>query len=279
MHTLRRLGPDLIEQQTKVETQVFSAVVEYAFGSGDRGLTFVGRGDKGQAVELRLSQYRDGTSYRWDVTSGHFVQPISAEQYLGEQLSEDAVRLCLNCHVTNSHAIMSASALAESHQGIACEKCHGPGGNHILAVKAKFPDLAIIDPRAATGSRVVALCAQCHSPRRGNVSKNDPSAVRFHGTTLTWSRCFLESQDTLDCITCHDPHSDAVKSPAHYESKCLSCHDETRQFRGKRSSPLDARASSTCPVNPVKGCIGCHMPLVKDVVPHSSFTDHFIRVH
>jgi hypothetical protein len=31
-----------------------------------------------------------------------------------------------------------------------------------------------------------------------------------------------------------------------------------------------------CPVNPPRGCIGCHMPAVKDVVPHSTFTDHFI---
>ena len=34
-----------------------------------------------------------------------------------------------------------------------------------------------------------------------------------------------------------------------------------------------------CPVNPTAGCIGCHMPAVKDIVPHSTFTDHFIRVH
>jgi formate-dependent nitrite reductase cytochrome c552 subunit len=32
-------------------------------------------------------------------------------------------------------------------------------------------------------------------------------------------------------------------------------------------------------VNPNRGCIDCHMPAVKDVVPHSTFTDHFIRVH
>jgi hypothetical protein len=32
-------------------------------------------------------------------------------------------------------------------------------------------------------------------------------------------------------------------------------------------------------VNPSTGCIGCHMPAVADIVPHSTFTDHFIRVH
>ncbi len=277
-HVLKRVGPDRIEQQTRVEKQVYSAIVEYALGSGDRGLTFVGRGENGEAVELRLSEYRNGAGYQWDVTSGHFVRPDEAARYLGEPLTEDALRRCLGCHVTSSQAIASGSGPEASDHGIACEKCHGPGENHILAVKAGFPDLAIVDPRMASGGRMVALCAECHSPRRGNLAKEDPSAVRFQGTTLTWSRCFLESQDKLDCITCHDPHRDAVSSPAHYESKCLSCHSGARTGAELHGSS-ETRAASVCPVNPVKGCVGCHMPSVKNIVPHSSFTDHFIRVH
>jgi tetratricopeptide (TPR) repeat protein len=278
LHSLKRVGPDVIEQQTQVEKQVYSAIVEYALGSGDRGLTFVGRGENGRALELRLSRYRDRAGYQWDVTSGHFVQPRENAQYLGEPLTEDAVRQCLGCHVTSSQAVVSGSGPAAADHGIACERCHGPGENHILAVKADFPDRAIVDPRMISGSRTVALCAQCHSPRRGSVSRDDPSAVRFQGTSLTWSRCFLESEDQLDCITCHDPHRDAVKSSAHYESKCLSCHSGLRT-ESELSGSSEMPAPSVCRVNPTNGCIGCHMPSVKDVVPHSSFTDHFIRVH
>jgi tetratricopeptide (TPR) repeat protein len=283
-HTLKRVDPDVIEQKTEVMDQVYSAVVEYAFGSGDRGLTLVGRGEKGQAFELRLSRYRHGTDYGWDITSGHFLQPDKATKFLGEPLTEDAVRRCLSCHVTNARAITTASGPVASDHGIGCELCHGPGENHILAVKAELPDRAIIDPRLASCAQVVSLCARCHSPRGGSVSRDDPSAVRFQGTSLTWSRCFLESQDALDCITCHDPHRNAVKSPAHYEAKCLSCHSGTRRPRRERSQSDLERSShappaSVCPVKPTEGCIGCHMPSVKDVVPHSSFTDHFIRVH
>ena len=43
-HSLKRVRPGVIEQQTQVEKQVYSAIVEYALGSGDRGLTFVGAG-------------------------------------------------------------------------------------------------------------------------------------------------------------------------------------------------------------------------------------------
>jgi Cytochrome c554 and c-prime len=204
---------------------------------------------------------------------------------LGEPLSEDDVRRCLNCHVTSAQAVFQSSGPGSSDQGIGCERCHGPGENHILAVKVDFPDLAIIDPRMASGSPIVALCAQCHSPRTGKVSFEDPSAVRFPGTTLTWSRCFLESQNKFDCITCHDPHHNVATSASHYEAKCLSCHSTTAHADQKHTQAelnylLRApTGSTTCPVNSSKGCIGCHMPLVKNVVPHSSFTDHFIRVH
>ena len=283
-HTLRRVGALRLQQETHVENQVFVALVQYAFGSGDRGLTLVGRGDKGQALELRLSQYRTGTSSRWDVTSGHILQPNEATQYLGEPLTEDGIRHCLICHVTDAQAIVQASGPGSTDRGIGCEKCHGPGENHILAIKADFLDLAIIDPKMASGLRVVALCAQCHSPLGRQTSPEDPSAVRFPGTTLTWSRCFLESKDKLDCMTCHDPHRNAATSPAHYEAKCLSCHSGTARSGGSRprsepTSVSETTGPATCPVNPTKGCVACHMPSVKNVVPHSSFADHFIRVH
>jgi formate-dependent nitrite reductase cytochrome c552 subunit len=133
---------------------------------------------------------------------------------------------------------------------------------------------------------VVRICSQCHSPRGKAVEPEDPTSVRFQGTTLTWSRCYSESRDTLDCVTCHDPHRNVETSHAHYEAKCLRCHSETHvspTFRpGARLRRFDITATpqaSSCPVNPTSGCISCHMPKVVDAIPHSPFTDHFIRVH
>jgi hypothetical protein len=283
-HSIRRSGDQRLEQETHSGDHIYSAVVEYAFGSGDRGLTLVGRAQTGQAFELRLSQYRNGKRTEWDITAGHMPHPDKPDRYLGESLTEDAVRHCLSCHVTDVRAILKSSGpLAEDH-GIGCEKCHGPGENHILAVKAGIPDMAIIDPRMATGSRLVKLCAECHSPRRGKVKRDDPDAVRFQGTTFTWSRCFLESRDKLDCVTCHDPHRNAVTVASQYEAKCLSCHTSAPHTLGARSpseptGPTESSMPAACPVDPRNGCIACHMPTVRNVVPHSSFTDHFIRVH
>ena len=282
-HTLAWSGPEL-HQETRAEGQIFKAVVEYAFGSGDRGLTLVGRNDRGEARELRLSHYHDGTTWQWDVTTGHLVQPTDIEEYLGRPLTDDSVRRCLVCHVTDPQAVLTASGPLATDRGIGCERCHGPGGNHLLAVAAKFPDLAIADPTTVSGSAVVKLCAQCHSPRGREVLPEELTAVRFQGTTLTWSRCYSESNNTLDCTTCHDPHRNVVTSSAHYEARCLSCHDRAARSDGstarpQRNGPAEAAGRTTCPVNPKSGCISCHMPAVTKVVPHSSFTDHFIRVH
>jgi tetratricopeptide (TPR) repeat protein len=283
-HTLRRVDGSRLQQETRAEGKVLRAVVEYAFGSGDRGMTLIGRDDRGQSRELRLSYYPNATGSSWDVTSGHFEHPDDVETYLGRPLTEDAVRRCFLCHVTDPKAAIEASGPGAADRGIGCEKCHGPGGNHLIAVQAKLPDLAIARPGLARGTRVVMLCAQCHSPRGKNVSHDDPTSIRFQGTTLTWSRCFTESGDGIDCVTCHDPHRDVQKSTASYEARCLSCHAGAARPDGPtagpgRTGPAEASKPATCPVNPGKGCIGCHMPAVTGVIPHTFFTDHFIRVH
>jgi tetratricopeptide (TPR) repeat protein len=283
-HTIERSVDGRLHQETRAEDQVFRAVVEYAVGSGHRGLTFIGRDDHNQARELRLSQYATDTGTCWDVTFLHARHPSEAANYLGQPLWEDGISLCFGCHLTDPQAVLEGRGPLAADRGIGCEKCHGPGGNHELAVKAKFPDLAIAGAGIDSGSTTVQMCAKCHTMPGKPVLPDDPKSIRFQGATLTWSRCFTESKDTLDCVTCHDPHRDVDTSTAYYEAKCLSCHgaaarsDRSAAQTG-RDSPSEASHLTPCPVNPTNGCIACHMPKRNDVVPHSSFTDHFIRVH
>jgi tetratricopeptide (TPR) repeat protein len=284
-HNLERAAGGPVQQKTQIDGKILSAVVVYAFGSGDRGLTLVGRDDHGQYHELRLSRYSAHDAPHWNVTAGQSDSPSKTVEFLGRPLDEDGVRRCLLCHVTSPRSILESSGPCATDRAIGCEKCHGPGGNHLLAIEAEFPDRAIVQPSMASGARLVKMCGQCHSPRGGEVLPEDPASVRFQATTLTWSRCFAESQNELDCMTCHDPHRNASTDLRHYETKCLNCHRSASppagraadEGRGTKSSPGLARTK--CPVNPASGCITCHMPAVKDAVPHSTFTDHDIRVH
>ena len=258
-------------------------MIEYAFGSGDRGLTLVGREASGVPCELRLSIYRQGNRSIWDVTTGQPRRQAVGLGFLGRPLTGDGVRLCVSCHVTNPRAVLEEAGPEAADRAIGCERCHGPGGNHLLAVDARFPDPAIGRPSLASGAAVVQLCAQCHSPRGNPVSRDDPASVRFQGTTLTWSRCYAESDGKLDCVTCHDPHRNASTETSYYEARCLSCHGSGTTTSGfERHKPIrlsEAVPRTACPINPAAGCVSCHMPAVKAPMAHSTFTDHFIRVH
>jgi len=212
-------------------------------------------------------------------------------------LHTDAVRRCLVCHATHPHAVLTNSGPESTDRAIGCELCHGPGGNHLKAIASlrkdkwtkdahlpKDADPGIARPALASGSEIVGLCSQCHSPRDNfmKLSPGSSDSVRFQGTTLTWSRCYTESGNKLDCVTCHDPHRNLVTSPDWYESRCLQCHSsgDAGVDRSIRSTSHSERVAKTsCPIEPAQHCLNCHMPKVSTVMAHARFTDHFIRVH
>lgn len=267
VHTLKRDGRDIVFE-SKVGGALYRAIVDYAFGSGDRGLTFVGHDSKNRPRELRLSRYADPSG--WDVTNGQDARPVSSEGYLGKVLTSDQARRCLVCHTTDPRSARDQTGPTASDRAIGCERCHGPGGHHKTAVENGLPDLAIAArPKGLSGPEVTRLCGQCHAVRGLALKPDNPYATRFQADTLTWSRCYVASDGALSCLTCHDPHRDAEHDPAFYTAKCLACH----------SSPKPT-ASTVCPVSPKTDCVRCHMPVERvPAVPHTKFTDHFIRVH
>lgn len=155
---------------------------------------------------------------------------------------------------------------------VTCERCHGPGGQHIEAARSsRAPeDLRMqLGLDSASPSAQISTCGECHrSPDQVDmmsIQPNDLQLVRFQPIGLAKSKCFREGESGLSCTTCHDPHARVTKDTPAYEAVCLSCH----QAAGS--------AKTLCPVSPVKDCVGCHMPL-RGITAEFQFHDHWIRV-
>jgi hypothetical protein len=279
--------------ETEAPGAQFRAVIDRLIGSGHHAMTPVVTDSEGKPRELRLSHYAGGVG--WDLTTGHPEIPGSPDGFLGRPLGEDEQRRCLNCHATNARDLLEGSGPTLADRGIGCERCHGPGEHHILAVDQGFPGLAIARPKRATAGQVVTLCGDCHapidsspsmsmmaSPGPSMTSSEEPTFVRFQAATLVRSACYTRSPASakFDCVTCHDPHRNAEADPGSYEAICLSCHTGPAGPAGGPSARLaiDPASQIPCPVEPRQGCVACHMPPRPSSMAHTPFTDHHIRV-
>ena len=239
-------------------------------GSGVRGATYLyWQGDR--LYELPVSYWTEG--HRWINSPGYtdgtadFSRPVNPG--------------CLECHATSIQPLSvdpSTNRYEKSSfvGGISCERCHGPGGEHIAlqksgAAAAGKAAHAILNPATFSRDRQVDLCALCHNgtqreaiapafsyvPGRplGDYFKQMPGAVAQHPDVhgnqvglLQLSRCYLSSP-TMSCSTCHDVH-EKERPAASYSAKCLTCH----QWQSCGISKTQGHAI-------VNNCIDCHMPV------------------
>ena len=244
------------------EAQRFDIVL----GSGRRGQTYLyWQGD--QLFELPVSYWT--YTHQWINSPGyadggvHFDRPILPR--------------CLECH---ANTFQTAGPPANRYQkeslvlGIGCEKCHGPGAEHVAREKsahppaAGSPEIAIVNPARLVRDRQLDICALCHAGaadpigpsmafRPGDVITDylkivtpPPDApVDVHGNqvnALKVSRCFTSGK--LSCSTCHNVHTTQQAADA-FSGKCLQCHEP-------RSCPRSRRLGQAI----VGHCVACHMP-------------------
>jgi tetratricopeptide (TPR) repeat protein len=290
-HDIERTG-NRIESSSRIDGQVTRMIVEYAFGTPQHYLTMIARDRDKNYRALRVSYYRTSEKSGWGATSGDVGHSGSLEDRLGQRIEvRDGVVRCLYCHVTRSRDFRDPPPAggpgpAAADRAIGCERCHGPGGNHIKAIERDLQDttgssdFAIVNVAGAPGATADGQCNECHTVGLASQIESDPenpAYVRSPGVTFAFSRCFTGSGGALSCMTCHDPHRESDHNASFYEAKCLGCHSP-QPSAAKVEAAATAGRRTVCPVNPAKDCLGCHMPKVPMPALHASLTDHYIRI-
>ncbi len=268
----------VVERTTAGRTTSLS--LDYGVGSGKHGVTFVAiEEDKSQfepsGIEHRLSYLAN--SPRLAITPGQERMPQdryhadTAEGLVfGRPLGPDHFRECLRCHTTFIKTV-SRNRLETNATwipNVSCERCHGPGRDHVDAARRGETDLTMRMGHDRVQPWVeVNLCGECHrlpvAVSSSSISPDNPGIVRFQGVGVSMSACYAKGVGGLRCTTCHDPHDRASSDHSHYEAACLSCHQS-------------AQPQKACPISPAANCVGCHMPR-REVRGNGIFTDHWIR--
>lgn len=237
----------------------------YAFGNAKAGQTFI-YSDGGFFHETRVSWYTRLKGL--DLTTGAAnAVPSGIHQAAGHKMSPADAAGCFGCHTTG--AVSGAALQLEKFEpGLQCEGCHGPGSDHIAAIRAArvrqhgMKKLSTLDAEA-----VNEFCGRCHRTWEQvmTLGLRGTNTVKFAPYRLTNSKCYDAGDRRISCVACHNPHEPLNENAASYDAKCNACHAS------------GAPARKTCPT-PRAGCVTCHMPRVEPPGSHHAFFDHWIRI-
>jgi len=196
-----RAGPYFYEIRREGNSSVYSVsdgqrtivvpiLAAVGFGLGSVAQTYVFE-YAGNFFESEVTYYDQ--IHGLDITLGHqSTHPAFLEGALGIRLPWRDEWLCFGCHSTAA-VTGSQFQLDKMIPGISCEGCHGPGVDHIAAVKrGHLEDLRIFNPATLRPGDLNEFCGACHRTLLTEklLGIHGVQNVRFQGYRLARSRCY-----------------------------------------------------------------------------------------
>ena len=312
-YRMERRGDELWFRRWKLDdnnrqVDVFETRVDWILGSGNRARSYLYQTDAGELFELPLGWYSQ--ERKWAMSPGFdlpqhlgVLRPVRRECMFCHNAFPEVT--------AGSDAADQPHLFPhELPEGTGCQRCHGPAADHVRAVLTGQPiqDIRakIINPIRLPWPQRNQVCFQCHllpaveliglrrmdrsdySFRPGQplsdyllhvdieqegLPKTERFQINHHAYRLLQSTCYIKSEGSMGCVSCHDPHV-KVKGDARipwFRDKCLACHED---FKHDEPAIL---ASAKHKQTTTDDCTRCHMPQrrTQDVV-EVSMTDHRI---
>jgi Tfp pilus assembly protein PilF len=291
----------------KKTINMFTRKIDWIMGSGNHSRVYLYQTEAGELYQLPLAWYSQEGGF-WAMAPGF-------DRRFHEGVSRIVRRECMFCHnaypnVPKGSDIFEAPQVfpKELPEGTGCQRCHGPGAEHVRTVfKGDFDTerirAAIVNPKRLSPKRRNDICYECHMQpavslfgvRRFGVpdysfrpgqklgdyllhmditeegkEKPERFEINHHPYRMEQSKCFIASKGKLSCLTCHNPHRKVApeKRAEHYRNACLTCHKP-------HQCPDEAKKSKG---DQMGDCAACHMPVrrTQDVVK-VIMTDHLIQ--
>jgi predicted CXXCH cytochrome family protein len=225
--------------------------------------------------------------------------------YPADNMQRPTGPLCDGCHSVNYN--IQTKTVTEWNVG--CEKCHGPGGAHVL----KPSGSNIVNPARLDTVQATNVCIQCHSqgqplnnPINGayydwpvgyqvgadlkNFWKLEENKLgtqtfthfadgtahknRMQGNDFVQSAMYTHG---ISCFTCHDVHgtennADLLK-PANV--LCLQCHGPNSP-NGPRAASIEAHTHHAA-ASAGNECVACHMPKIEQEIADVNVRAHTFK--
>src|SRR5438552_13624648 len=135
--------------------------IAYVFGKAHVAQTYVLR-HNGKLYEGRVSYYSGIDGLDWTIGDA-LNPPPSLQEAFGRDITGDEARNCFSCHGTAA-VVDNKLELDRLVPGVACEDCHGPGAQHIAAMRVgKKGGRYIFNPKVLDPDALSQeFCGACH---------------------------------------------------------------------------------------------------------------------
>ncbi len=266
----------------------------------------IGSGQHTNSHLFSVNGYLFQAPITWYAQKGKWDLPPGFDEGAVTRFSRIISLECMSCHNAYPDFIEgSRNRFRNILQGIDCERCHGPGSLHVqekmagkIVDTSKYTDYTIVNPKKLPVELQMEICQRCHL--QGNaVLKPGKSFFDFrpgmkltevfdvfmpsyegdqssfimasHVERLKMSKCWKASNNSFNCISCHNPHvSVKVTGKQAFNQPCIQCHS------GNKNQSCTEQLS----IRNKKGdnCVACHMPASgTEDIPHVTTHDHYIR--